>query len=66
MKKTATCVLWIADGEKPSLFSFSISEKGVTLNNKFSPLKVNEYKTTAHCCIDCGIVLALTENSKMK
>lgn len=59
-------VQWIPDGEKPSFFSFSTSEKGVTLNNKFSPLKANGYRAVAYCCIDCGIVLAPTENSKLK
>lgn len=58
-------VQWIPDGEKPSLFAFSTSEKGVTLNNKFSLLKANGYKATAFYCSDCGIILALTENSKL-
>lgn len=58
-------VQWIPDGEKPSLFSFSTAEKGVTLNNKFSPLKANGYKAAAFYCCDCGIILALTENSKL-
>lgn len=59
-------VQWIPDGERPSLFSFVTSGTGVSLDNKFSPLKVNGYKAIAYCCIDCGIVLAPTKDSKME
>ena len=59
-------VQWIPDGEKPSHFAFSTSENGITLNNTFSLLKANGYKAAAYCCIDCGIILALTENSKLQ
>ena len=30
-------VQWIPDGEKPSLFSFSIAGKGVSLINQYKP-----------------------------
>ena len=59
-------VQWLPDGEKPSFFSFSTSEKGIALNNKFSPLKANGYKAIAYCCIGCGIVLAPTEHAEQK
>ena len=55
-------VQWIPDGEKPSMFSFSTSPKGITLCNKFSPLKANGYKAKAYYCSHCGIVLAQIEN----
>ena len=59
-------VQWIPDGEKPSMFSFSTSDKGISLNNKFSPLKANGYKAEAYFCAECGIVLAPINASKKR
>ena len=56
-------VQWIPEGERPSLLSFSTSETGVTLDNKFSPFKANGYRAAAFYCADCGIVIAPVKNS---
>lgn len=53
-------VQWIPDGEKPSVFSFSVADTGIPLKNCFKPLKVNGYRAEAHYCPKCGIVLAPT------
>lgn len=51
-------VQWIPDGEKPSLFSFSIAGQGVSLINQYKPLKANGYKADAHYCPKCKVVIA--------
>jgi hypothetical protein len=55
-------VQWIPEDKKPSLFSFSVTDEGITLNNKFSPFRTNGYKATAYVCMDCKIVIAPFEN----
>ncbi len=58
-------VQWIPEGKKPSPFSFTASEDGVALENRFSPIKANGYRADAHYCEKCGIVLArAAENGK--
>ncbi len=54
-------VQWIPDGEKPSLFSFSVAQKGIALINQFKPFKVYGYKAKAYYCSKCKIVLAPTK-----
>lgn len=56
-------VQWLPDGEKPSMLAFTTAEKGVTLVNKFAPLKANGYKATAFYCKECKIVIAPTERN---
>ena len=51
-------VQWIPKDEKPSHFSFSVAEQGVSLNNQFHPLKANGYQAAAHYCSNCRIVIA--------
>jgi len=53
-------VQWIPDGEKVSLLSFSVAEKGISLINQFRPLKANGYRAEAHYCSNCRIVIART------
>ncbi len=55
-------VQWIPDDKRPSLFSFSVAEHAVPLNNQFKLLKVNGYRAEAHYCPDCGVILAPTNN----
>ncbi|WP_087065108.1 PF20097 family protein [Intestinibacillus massiliensis] len=56
-------VQWIPEGGKPSLFSFSVAEKGIPLMNRFKPLKVNGYQAQAHYCPKCKVVIAPTKES---
>ncbi len=53
-------VQWIPEGKKPSAFSFSTAEDGVTLKNKFEPIRSNGYKAEAHYCGKCRLVVAPT------
>ena len=55
-------VQWIPGGEKPSVLSFSIAERGVPLCNQFKPLKANGYKAEAHYCSNCKVIIAPTKN----
>ena len=45
------------------MLAFATAEKGVTLVNKFAPLKANGYKATAFYCKECKIVIAPTERN---
>ena len=54
-------VQWIPKGSKPSLFSFSKAENGVTLINDFSLLRRNMYSAEAYYCPECKVVLAHTQ-----
>ena len=54
-------VQWIPDGERPSLLSFSVAERGVPLISQFKPLKANGYRAEAHYCSKCKIVIAQTK-----
>lgn len=54
-------VQWIPEGERGTLLSFSVAQKGVSLFNQFKPLKANGYKAEAHYCSKCKIILAKTK-----
>lgn len=54
-------VQWIPDGERPSLLSFSIAQRGIALINQFKPLKAYGYRAEAHYCPKCKIVIAPTK-----
>ena len=53
-------VQWIPDGKKPSMLSFSTTDEGVTLVNKFAPFKTNGYQAEAYYCTNCKLVIAPT------
>lgn len=54
-------IQWIPDGQKPSLFSFSVAKNGISLINQFKPLKAYGYKAEAYYCSKCKIVIAPTK-----
>ena len=54
-------VQWIPDGKKPSIFSFSVAEEGISLVNQYKPVKTNGYKADAHYCSNCKVVIAPTK-----
>lgn len=54
-------VQWIPEGLKPSAFNFMTTERGVTLNNKFSPFKRSAYQAESYHCPHCKIVIAPTK-----
>lgn len=54
-------VQWIPDGQKPAFFSFTTTERGITLVNKFSPFRTGGYRAKAYYCADCKLVIAPTK-----
>lgn len=54
-------VQWIPEGKKPSGFSFTVSDDGVTLSNEFKPFKANGYRAKAYYCNKCHLVIAPTK-----
>ncbi len=54
-------IQWIPDGQKPSLFSFSIAQNAISLINQFKPLKAYGYKAEAYYCSKCKIIIAPTK-----
>ena len=54
-------VQWIPNGEKPSIFTFTVAGHGIPLLNQFKPLKANGYIAEAHYCPTCKLVIAPTK-----
>jgi len=54
-------VQWIPEGDKPSVLSFTAAKNGVSLVNRYRPLKSNGYMAEAFYCPTCKIVIAPTE-----
>ena len=54
-------IQWIPDGQKPSLFSFSVAQNGISLINQSKLLKVYGYKAEAYYSSKCRIIIAPTK-----
>ena len=52
---------WIPKGKRPSVFSYSVANYAVELNNNFKPFKVGGYSAETFYCEECHIVIAKTE-----
>ena len=52
---------FLPKGVMPARISFTTTEKGVTLKNKFSFFKESGYSAEAFYCNKCRIVIAPTE-----
>lgn len=54
-------VQWLPKGVMPARISFTATDKGITLKNKFSFFKESGYCAEAHYCYDCQVVVAKAE-----
>ncbi len=52
---------WIPRGKRPSMFSYSLAEAAIPLNNEFSFFKIGGYHAEAFFCEACRIVIAKAE-----
>jgi hypothetical protein len=52
---------WIPKDKRPSVFSYSVANYAVELNNNFKPFKVGGYSAETFYCEECHIVIAKTE-----
>lgn len=54
-------VQWIPDEDKPSFWRFATAASGITLKHSHSAFRRGSYRSEAHYCSACRIVIAPTE-----